>query len=569
MAVETARAMRGCFMTRGLYLKANGELPCWDDVGESKILRKLDPVALAEGRETDLTTFRELRHIRESFAAGALPYSDLCEKCGVRSTGPAPHDTRDDTLQVLHVEPSFMCHLSCPLCIPQKARKSLKNPPYHLTGEMYEGFMKQLKREGIKEIKLIIFEGRGDPLSSPHMDDLVKITRECFPTSSTSITTHGSFPYKPWIATSGLDVMRFSIDGARQESYGRYRVGGNLEKALQFMERLVKEKPKEHSKLYVEWKYILFEWNDSDEELSEAAAMADKLGVQLRFCRTHSEGKSQRFLTYNDVAEMIRRIAPQALQDLTFQLKDENDLSDVDVVRADQIRSLMASARSKMNAGNQTTALALVLEAVKLDLPSTQLRQFCDYSDVEQFILIHAGSLQAPQLIEQLIATFRPFVSRGAISALLERLVELLPTTPDRRQLEIELAVEKALAAHSRGDDACVRSEMQKLLACDYPDANLVALLEPALALRHPGLSVAMANFLERQDEHASAIIMFENYLHLAPGAPDLAMVSSHVADLKHREVLLEVARRSRRASTTRDKKLLSRLRRKIFAQAG
>jgi hypothetical protein len=51
-------------MTQGLYLKANGELPCWDDVGESHILRKLSPAALANGEEINISTTSSLNHIR-------------------------------------------------------------------------------------------------------------------------------------------------------------------------------------------------------------------------------------------------------------------------------------------------------------------------------------------------------------------------------------------------------------------------------------------------------------------------------------------------------------------------
>ncbi len=44
----------GCLMCDSLYIKANGELPCWDDAGEEKILRALDLDALAKGEEKEL-----------------------------------------------------------------------------------------------------------------------------------------------------------------------------------------------------------------------------------------------------------------------------------------------------------------------------------------------------------------------------------------------------------------------------------------------------------------------------------------------------------------------------------
>lgn len=544
-ALTPVNAARGCFMTRGLYLKANGELPCWDDVGESKILRKLDPAALREGREVGLSNFKELRHIRERFAMGEVPHPGLCETCAVRSAGPATDEIDEAVLQVLHVEPSYMCHLSCPQCIPQKLRKSIKNPPYHLDPKMYEAFLGQLRSEGIREIKLVIFEGRGDPLSCPDMEQLLQITKAYFRTSSTCITTHGSFPYKPWIATSDLDVIRFSVDGARQQNYEKYRIGGKLDKIFGFMEALKADRPAS-SKLYVEWKYILFEWNDSDEELGEAAELAKKLGVQLRFCRTHSPGRSQRYSSAREVAEMIRRVAPGALQDLTFQLKDEDDLADVDVVRGDQIRSLMMNAVRETQAGNEATACAAALEALRLDGMDRLPRSVC-YEELERLITDNVRSLRLLVLAETLAGFFRMLQRGKIVSLLLRRCATLLPDTFERHHFEVEAAIEDALLARAKGDVEETVECLRKLLAPGISETRLLLLVGPALALGHPGMSAVMGNLLESEGEFATAILMFEQYLALAPQTSDWERVSRHLTELR-RDRLIAAAHLHNRA---------------------
>jgi len=226
---------RSCFMAQGLYLKANGEMPCWDDVGEAKILRKLAPDALANGAERNIASFEELLRIRSAFANERYPNPGVCESCAVRDAGLPVTSLRPSLLEVLHVEPSYLCHLSCPQCVPQKLRKSIKDPPYHLTPEMYEGFLKALRADGIEHIRLVIFEGRGEPFSSPHMEAIIRLTKSYYPDAVTSLTTHGSFPPKPWVVESGLDILRFSVDGAFQESYGKYRIGGRLDTIFKFM----------------------------------------------------------------------------------------------------------------------------------------------------------------------------------------------------------------------------------------------------------------------------------------------------------------------------------------------
>ena len=532
-SVTLPPAARGCFMTRGLYLKANGELPCWDDVGESKVLRRLDPVALKAGREVELSNFGALRHIRKAFAEGKLPHPGLCETCAVRSAG-VPFGEEDEAiLQVLHVEPSYMCHLSCPQCVPQKLRKSIKSPPYHLAPEMYDGFLRQLRSEGIREIKLVIFEGRGDPLASPDMEKLFDITRQYYPGASTCITTHGSYPYKPWIARSSLDVIRFSVDGARQENYAKYRIGGKLDTIFNFMESLQRDRPAQSS-LYVEWKYILFEWNDSDEELAEAASLATKLGVQLRFCRTHSPGRSLKYDTGRDVAEMIRRVAPGALQDLTFQLKDDLDIANVEVVRDDQIRSLFRTATECAAAGDEAGAGAAALKALAIDGGIARLPQTADFGGLETLALKGAGAVRLAVVTRHFADLLSTIGRRGAVGSLLERYVALSPHTADRRHVEIEAAVEKALSAHGHGDADEAERCFRTILAPQMPAGPLLMLLGPALAAAHPGLSVAsVANVLAAQGHPHAAILLFDQYLTLAPHAADWAQVSRHVMGLR------------------------------------
>jgi hypothetical protein len=43
------------------------------------------------------------------------------------------------------------------------------------------------------------------------------------------------------------------------------------------------------------WQYILFEWNDSDEELAEARRRAAEIGVPLKWVFTHTDGASKRY----------------------------------------------------------------------------------------------------------------------------------------------------------------------------------------------------------------------------------------------------------------------------------
>ena len=86
------------------------------------------------------------------------------------------------------------------------------------------------------------------------------------------------------LARSGIDEVTFSIDGASPERYARYRQRGDFAKAIRNLSALVDEK---HGKgldvPFVNWRYILFTHNDSDDEMQRAKTLAGGIGVD-RLC---------------------------------------------------------------------------------------------------------------------------------------------------------------------------------------------------------------------------------------------------------------------------------------------
>ena len=78
---------------------------------------------------------------------------------------------------------------------------------------------------------------------------------------------------------SGIDEVTFSIDGATQENYVKYRQRGDLKKALANLAAMADEKRKAGRDVpYLNWRYILFKWNDSDDEM----ALARKTAIEDR-----------------------------------------------------------------------------------------------------------------------------------------------------------------------------------------------------------------------------------------------------------------------------------------------
>jgi radical SAM family protein/iron-sulfur cluster protein len=79
---------------------------------------------------------------------------------------------------------------------------------------------------------------------------------------------------------SGIDEVTFSIDGATPESYVKYRQRGDFDKAIRNLRAAADEKRKSGRDLpFLNWRYILFTHNDSDEEMNLARRIAADIGV--------------------------------------------------------------------------------------------------------------------------------------------------------------------------------------------------------------------------------------------------------------------------------------------------
>lgn len=170
----------------------------------------------------------------------------------------------------LFLDPSFACNLHCPNCISESLRK--------------QGFSRKLMRsDRVHEIldKYGAYLIRatlalwGEPLLNKRFAEIVRLLKayDIFCETSTNLSVPLSDQSIEAIVSSGLDEVRLSIDGATQETYEHYRVGGNLNLVLNNLQRLVDVKRRlgvKHPKL--RWQYLLFPWNQHERELAEHLA---------------------------------------------------------------------------------------------------------------------------------------------------------------------------------------------------------------------------------------------------------------------------------------------------------
>jgi hypothetical protein len=541
----------GCIMCHSLYVKANGEMPCWDDVGEGKILRHLDYEALLNGEEKDLFYSPDLLAIRKAYSAGQEPFPELCLGCAARGHG-AVGELRPDVIEILHIEASYLCHLACPQCIPPKARRTLKGPPYNIPAEVYECLLRSLLRDGVEQIRFVHFEGRGDPLMNPGLGKMIRATKELYPYAFTKVTTHGNYPFRPWILDSGLDLLRLSIDGAFPETYSTYRVGGSLDAALDLMRNIRDLRRSTGASLRMEWKYLLFEWNDSDEEMLEAARLADEVDADLRFCLTHSPGRSNRIPDLTTLGSQLTRLGIDASPDLTFQLKPDPSNAYGDAVVGEHCEALLHRALRLLRSGDTIGCSKHLNEALRLD-PGVDWDISGDWEaglSIDRLFL-DAEKIRHPSTASALANIAFDLQEAATAEVLFRRYLAMAPTAPDREKVDellVRLIVENRLGRSTSEMSEAAMSELleaqKALLEFDPGPALLVpartgravfrrALPELAEAVRSPRTLVHLAHLRWFQGDPLSAIRLSERFVELSHCTEDHLQIKKAVQNFR------------------------------------
>jgi 4Fe-4S single cluster domain len=293
-----------CIINRAMFLRANGTLPCWCDAGITINLQSFDKnIDYAK----DVFLGSAYRRIREHLREGRLPFPDRCAKCSLLEPN-KPFDAsfaRDRIVDVIQVEPSMACQLECPSCWPKKDRKIVlpKTDAGHLilNEAVLEKVLTDLHLGGVT-VRNFILVGHGDPLANRQVWEMIAFIRRLFPSSCISLTTHACYDFNPEMTEAGLSELVCSIDGVDQESYVKYRIGGNFDRAYRFMSDFAATAKAAGRPVQVTWQYIVFEHNDSDAQLLRAQELALQAGIsRIFFVITWLGPASKRIFEKEDV----------------------------------------------------------------------------------------------------------------------------------------------------------------------------------------------------------------------------------------------------------------------------
>jgi pyruvate-formate lyase-activating enzyme len=269
-----------CRMADGVYMQADGSLPCYCSGGITKILGKTNGA--------DFMQFYQgatMRQLRSELARGVFPWKE-CANCHVKTMHPAaPPPIEPAEISILHIEPTSVCNLRCPGCHATDVmeKRSPGRRPFYPLDEF-----KALIDSLAVRVKQISFCGYGEPLLNVNVPKMIAYAKQRLsPTPSCTIDTNANIRRLDVaeLIGSGVNLIRFALDGAIQGNYEQYRRRGNLELALNFIRRVAAERERQHARTKLVWKYVIFDHSSSIEEIEIAIRLCAEIGLSFDYSR--------------------------------------------------------------------------------------------------------------------------------------------------------------------------------------------------------------------------------------------------------------------------------------------
>jgi MoaA/NifB/PqqE/SkfB family radical SAM enzyme len=211
----------------------------------------------------------------------------------------------------MYIECTAACNISCTeaCCAPETGITKTRQ-----TGMLDFDLFTRVVDEAGPSLVRIDFFNYGEAFLHKRAIEMCEYIKSRFPHIYLYTSTNGLMFTEESarrLARSGIDEVTFSIDGASQETYEKYRQRGNFNIAIRNLRAMADEKGRGRRDLPVlNWRYILFNWNDSDEEMDRARRLAMEIGIdRLSWEITdHPENAySRRFMPGTPGFESIRQ----------------------------------------------------------------------------------------------------------------------------------------------------------------------------------------------------------------------------------------------------------------------
>ncbi len=211
--------------------------------------------------------------------------SSFCGDCPLKLPlkGEAPAERSLDAGRLpnrLYIECTAACNISCTeaCCAPETGITKTRN-----AGMLDFDLFKNVVDEAGPGLVRIDFFNYGEAFLHKRAIEMCEYIKARFPHIYLYTSTNGLMfteESAKRLVHSGIDEVTFSIDGASQDTYVQYRQRGKFDLAIRNLRVMAEEKRRSRRDVpHLNWRYILFKWNDSDEEMNLARRLATEIGV--------------------------------------------------------------------------------------------------------------------------------------------------------------------------------------------------------------------------------------------------------------------------------------------------
>ena len=174
----------------------------------------------------------------------------------------------------LTLEPGNVCNLKCPLCAT--THRESKIPKGRLHVEEARRIM-----DAFPYTVQLVLSNWGEPFMNPDLFDIIVEAkkRDMKVRMESNMTLFDDEKAKR-LVDSGLDLLVVALDGASQETYEKYRVGGDFQTIIDNIGRIrAAQQAAGNFKTKLLWKMVINRHNE--HELEKARAWAAELGMDF------------------------------------------------------------------------------------------------------------------------------------------------------------------------------------------------------------------------------------------------------------------------------------------------
>jgi len=230
------------------------------------------------------------KYFRDELAKGKLPIP-TCSRCGdlrrlARNAVPAVPRL---PYRGILLENTVRCNVDCVGCAREGAAALRVNKQLQMPLDQLVQMADLTAQLGMEQI---FYLNLGEPFLSPNVCQELPVLRAKNPKARIVISTNGVLLNTEAKREASLNVsqMLFSLHGVSNEMLAKYMHRGKFDEAYRAMKELVAYRDARRLREpIVEWKYLIFNWNDSPKHIEKAIEMAKEARVDiLSFWPTHN-----------------------------------------------------------------------------------------------------------------------------------------------------------------------------------------------------------------------------------------------------------------------------------------